>query len=107
YFEKTGDLPQALEWFDKIEERYGKSSESLSFCSRHALPTGDAALDKEIAKRLKSWFDQQKKVKLQDFQTRPTDGLILLHELKSGAANTTGLETGDVLVAVRGVRVQD
>src|SRR5581483_7660817 len=33
YFEKTGDLPQALEWFDKIAERYGSSNEALSFCS--------------------------------------------------------------------------
>ena len=107
YFEKTGDLPHALEWFDKIEERYGKSIESFSFCSRHALATGDAALDKEIATRLKKWFDSQKQVKLADFQTHPTDGLVLLRALDSGAGNSTGLEKGDVLMAVRGIRVHN
>jgi tetratricopeptide (TPR) repeat protein len=105
YFEKTGDLPHALEWFDKIEERYGKSTESLSFCSRHAMPTGDAALDKEIATRLKNWFDKQKQVKLADFQTPPTNVVVLLQQAKNDSRNNTGLEKGDVLVAVRGIRV--
>jgi tetratricopeptide (TPR) repeat protein len=107
YFEKTGDLPHAFEWFDKIEERYGKSTESLSFCSRHALPTGDAALDKEIGARLKKWFDNQKPVKVADFQTPPTNGLVLLRALKNDTRNNTGLQKGDVLMAVRGVRVQN
>lgn len=107
FFEKTGDLPHALEWFDKIEERYGKSSEAFSFCSRHAMATGDATVDKEIASRLKKWFDSQKKVKVADFKTQPTDGLVLLRELNSGSGsrNDTGLEKGDVLMAVRGIRV--
>jgi tetratricopeptide (TPR) repeat protein len=107
YFEKTGDLPHALEWFDKIQERYGKSTESLSFCSRHVMATGDAALDKEIATRLKKWFDNQKQVKVADFQTPPTNGLVLLRELKNDATNNKALEKGDVLVAVRGIRVHN
>jgi tetratricopeptide (TPR) repeat protein len=107
YFEKTGDLPHALEWFDKIQERYGKSTESLSFCSRHAMPTGDTALDKEIGSRLKKWFDTQKQVKLADFKTPPADALVLLRKLKDGARSSTALETGDVLVAVRGIRVHN
>jgi tetratricopeptide (TPR) repeat protein len=107
YFEKTGDLPQALEWFDKIAERYGSSNEALSFCSRHAMPTGDAALDKQIATRLRRWFDSQKKVNLADFQTPPTNGLVLLEELKNETKDNTVLATGDVLVAVRGIRVHD
>jgi tetratricopeptide (TPR) repeat protein len=105
YFEKTGDLPQALEWFDKIQERYGKSTESLGFCSRHAMPTGNAEFDKEIATRLKDWFNKQKKVNVTDFQTPPTNGLVLMRGLKDGSKNNTGLEKEDVLVAVRGVRV--
>jgi tetratricopeptide (TPR) repeat protein len=107
YFEKTGDLPHALEWFDKIQERYGKSSEALGFCSRHVRPTGDAALDKEIAGRLNKWFDSQKRVKLEDFQTPPTNGLILVRELKNGTKNNSVLEKGDVLVAVRGIIVHN
>jgi tetratricopeptide (TPR) repeat protein len=107
YFEKTGDLPHALEWFDKIEERYGKSTESLSFCSRHARPSGNVALDKEIATRLKKWFDNQKQVKVADFQPPPTDGLVLLRELNSDSRNNTGLEKGDIVMAVRGVRVNN
>ena len=107
YLEKTGDLPHALEWFDKIQERYGKSTESLSFCSRHAMPTGDAALDKEIATCLKDWFDKQKQVKVADFKTSPTNGLVLLRELNGDARNNTGLEKGDVLVAVRGIHVHN
>ena len=105
YFEKTGDLPHALEWFDKIEERYGKSTESLSFCSRHAIATGDSALDKQVATRLNKWFESQKQVKVADFQTAPTNGLVLLRELESHSTNNTGLEKGDVLMAVRGIRV--
>lgn len=107
YFEKTGDLPHALEWFEKVEERYGKSTESLGFCSRHAMPTGDAALDKEIATRLKDWFQKQKQVKGADFQTPPTNGLVLLRQLKNDTHNNTGLEKGDVLMAVRGIRVHN
>jgi tetratricopeptide (TPR) repeat protein len=107
YLEKTGDLPHALEWFDKIAERYGRSPETLSFCSRHALPTGDAALDKDIASRLKTWFKNQKQLNRDDFQRPPTNGLVLLQEIKSDRKTKTGLETGDVLVAVRGIRVHN
>src|ERR1043166_172536 len=107
YLEKTGDLQHALEWFDKIEERYGNSRESFSFCSRHAMPTGDAAVDKEISTRLKSWFKNQQQVKVTDFQTPPTNGLVLMSVMKSDAKIKTGLETGDVLIAVRGIRVRN
>src|SRR5205823_3463392 len=51
------------------------------------------------------WFDKQKKVKLADFKTAPTNGLVLLRELNADSRSGVGLEKGDVLVAVRGIRV--
>ncbi len=44
---------------------------------------------------------------LADFQTPPTNGLVLLEELKNETKDNTVLATGDVLVAVRGIRVHD
>jgi S1-C subfamily serine protease len=70
------------------------------------MPTGEAALDKEIATRLKKWFDNQKQVKLADFQAPPTNG-VLLQQAKNNPSNNTGIEKGDVLVAVRGIRVHN
>ena len=37
----------------------------------------------------------------------PTNGVVLVRELKSGATEDTGLNKGDVLVAVRGIRVHN
>jgi hypothetical protein len=105
YLEKTGDLAQALTWFDKIQQRYGDSSEALSFCGRHARSSGDAALDKEIATRLKTWFANQKRVKLADFQMAPTNGIVL--QEKNDTKTNTALQKNDVVVAVRGICVHD
>jgi tetratricopeptide (TPR) repeat protein len=105
YLEKTGDLSQALQWYDKIQERYGSSRESFSFCSRHAMPTGNAELNREISSRLRNWFSNQKSVSAADFQTPPTNGLVLVRELISNSKNKTGLQKGDVLIAVRGIHV--
>jgi tetratricopeptide (TPR) repeat protein len=105
YFEKTGELSQALEWFDKITERYGTSNEAFEFCRRHMPPTGNAKADQEITAHMKNWLDAQKKVTLAELTGPPGDGVIL--EGKQGAPNDTPLASGDIVVGVRGIRVHN
>jgi tetratricopeptide (TPR) repeat protein len=107
YFEQTGDLAQALEWYNKIDERYGPgpADETLFFCCRHAGPTGDAQLDKQIASQLQAWFDRQKKVTLADFTGPPNDGVTLTET--SQTLERANLKKGDIIVAARGIRIHN
>jgi len=105
FLEKTGELNQALEWYDKIQERYGSSADALNFCVRHRKPTGNAYFDKQVAAHLKNWTDTQEQVQLADFKTRPTAGVLLNGD--SDTMNKADLHKGDVVVAVRGIRVRD
>jgi tetratricopeptide (TPR) repeat protein len=105
YFEQTGDLTQALGWYNKIDERYRQPDEALLFCCRHAGPTGDAQLDKQIASRLQAWFDHQEKATLADFTSPPNDGVTLTET--SETLKKANLKKGDIVVAARGIRIHN
>jgi tetratricopeptide (TPR) repeat protein len=105
YFEQTGDLAQAREWYSKIEERYDNADEILFFCCRHAAPTGDAQLDKKIASRLQAWFDRREKVTLAGFTGPPNDGVTLTQT--SETTEKAHLKKGDIFVAARGIRIHN
>ncbi len=105
YMEETGDLAQAFDWFAKTEERYQNADALLSFCCRHAASSGDAELDKKIHDRLQVWYKQRKPAKLSDFSGPPKRG-VALNDPGSLLENYS-LKQGDVIVAARGVRVEN
>jgi tetratricopeptide (TPR) repeat protein len=105
YFELIGDLPQAYEWYNKISERYNDDTEALLFCSRHAESTGDPALDAKIAAQFKHWVANHEKAKLADFKNPPTDGVTLIED--GPTINDAGVVKGDIVTAVRGLRVHN
>jgi len=101
--EKYGE---AFEWYVKIEDRYEDSSPLLSFCTRYKNKTGDSRFDKEAQGRLKKIFPHGvEKINKHDLKGPPTDGLLL----REGNDLTShwGLKTGDVLVALYGVRIHN
>src|SRR5208337_2191690 len=105
YFEQTGDLPQALEWFEKIDERYNDPWATVCFCARHFSGTGNAELDKKIARHLREWYDRQPKVALADFRGPPRDGVSI--QTTSPILEKATLKKGDILVAERGIRIHN
>ena len=59
-----------------------------------------------MQKRIKTLFPLGiQKVKLQDFQAPPTDGVVF--EQDSDLLHSAGLSSGDVIVAVYGIRIYD
>ncbi len=105
YLEQTGDLAGAFEWYRKIEERYDWPDDLLFFCTRHTAPTGDTDLDSRIRGRLQTWANQRQKVSLGSFSGTPTNGVRL-----SGLSEPLKklfIKDGDVVVAVRGLRVEN
>lgn len=105
YFEQTGDLPQALDWFEKIDERYNEPWATVCFCARHFNGTGDAELDKKITRHLREWYHRQPKVTLAEFRGPPQDGVAI--QTTSPILEKATLKKGDVLVALRGIRIHN
>ena len=105
YFEQTGELAQALDWYNKIDERYGQADAALLFCCRHVGSAPDAELQRRFASRLQDWFARQKKVSLAEFTGPPDDGVSLLET--SPTIDAAKLKKGDIVVAARGIRVHN
>ncbi len=99
FLEKTGDLPGAFDWYNKINERYNRPTDALLFSCRHLGTTGDADLEKSMSGLLKDWFHRQKKVSLSDFSGPPADGVTL--DGGSAPLEKAGLKKGDIVVAAR------
>jgi hypothetical protein len=105
YFEETGDLAQAFDWYSKIEERYQTADELLYFCCRHTASSGDAELDKRMSDRLQTWYNQGEKASLSKLSTPPADGVAVSHA--GPILDALAIKNGDVIVAVRGIRVHN
>jgi tetratricopeptide (TPR) repeat protein len=106
FLETTGDLDGAFEWYSKIEERYNNSGPLVSFCIRYKDKTKSTRFDNELQKRIKTLFPLGiQKVTLQDFQAAPTNGVVF--EQDSDLLHSAGLSSGDVVVAVYGIRIYD
>jgi len=106
FLELTGDYGGAFEWYRKIEERYDDSSRLLEFCLRYKARTGDRRFEAEAQKRLKRIFPNGlEKVTFADFHGPPTDGVLI--EEQTDRLTEAGLKTGDVIVAVYGIRVHN
>ena len=106
YLEATDDPDGAFEWFSKIEERYNDSSPMVAFCLRYKAKTGDNRFDYQLQSHIGKLFPQgMEKVKLDDFHSPPTDGVVFTDE--SDLLRAAGLSKGDIIVAVYGIRVHD
>lgn len=106
YLEGTSNYVGALEWYTKIEERYKDSSPVLQFCLRYQSQTGDKRFEPQVKKRLVKLFPNGlEQVSLTDFHGPPTDGVLIQAENDTVRAN--GLNAGDVIVAVYGVRMHN
>jgi len=106
FFELTSNYDEAFNWFAKDEERYNESTPLIDFCMRYKIKTGDSRFDSEMQKRVSKIFsDGIEKVSLKDFSSPPTDGTLIRQNNELLAA--AGLKSGDVIVAVYGVRVHN
>jgi hypothetical protein len=106
FLEETGDYDGALGWYAKIEERYNDSGPVVAFCQRYKAKTGSAHFDRELQKRYDALFPKGiEKVSLADCKGRPKDGVLIKE--RSYLVKEAGLDRGDIIVAVYGIRVHD
>jgi len=103
FFELTSNYDGAYEWYAKIEERYNESLPLVHFCVNYQARTGDPRFRPEVEKRQDTLFpDGLKTISFGDFHGPPAAGVRLgkmINPLLS-----TGLNEGDVIVAIYGVR---
>src|SRR5205823_5682450 len=109
FFELSGKLAQAYEYYLKIEERYKDNDDLLAFCFRQK--------DQPGAQRYKAtWDSQSKKLFPQGIerigalssQTAPQDGVLIPTKVeKAELVRRSGLKGRDVIVAVNGIRVHN
>ncbi len=106
FLEAVGDYAGAFEYFSKIEERYDGQKLVASFCARYKRITGDTRFDAEAQKRAGGLFPNgMEMVALKDFQTAPTDGVLIRQH--NDLITNAGLAEGNVIVAVYGIRVHN
>ncbi len=106
FLEATGDYAGAFQWYSNIEERYDDSGPLIAYCLRYKNKTGDSRYDEEVKKRLSKLFPHGiEKAGLGDFQSAPTDGVLI--EGENNLIRNAGLHRGDVIVAVFGMRVHN
>ena len=106
FLEATTNYDGAFEWFAKIEERYNNSIPLLRFCFRYKAQTGDGRFDSEIQQRSGKLFPKGlERVSLRDLNGPPADGVLVTQE--NDRVKSAGLNAGDVIVAVYGVRVHN
>ena len=103
FYEETTNYDGAFEWFAKNEERYEDSQPLIAFCLRYKRLTGDPRFEPEVKKRLSKLFSAGiEKVAITDFHGPPTDGVLIPRQNPLLAA--ADLRTGDVIVALNGIR---
>ena len=106
FYELTGDYDSAFDWFQKIDERYNEPGPLIGFCMRYKQKTDDNRFDAELQKRVRTLFPKGiEYVSLSDFHGPPSDGVLIKEQ--SRLVKEAGLKSGDVIVAVYGVRVHN
>jgi hypothetical protein len=104
YFELSRKYPLALDWYQKIEERYGTKDEVVAFYARYKAATGDKKYDAAAEKILRRLFPLGiQRVTLKSFANRPGSGVLVQED--SVLLKKAGLAKGDVIVALYGTRV--
>ena len=104
FLEGITNYDGAFEWFSKIEERYNKSLPLVAFCLRYESATGNHTFAPEVKKRLSTLFPNGvENVTLNNFHIPPADGVLIREE--NDLLRAAGLKSGNVIVAVYGIRV--
>ncbi len=106
FLEATGDPDGAFEWFSKIDERYNDSGPVMAFCARYKAKTGDNRFDYQLQSLIGKLFPQgmEKVVRMISTPRQPTEWSSIV---KGTCSTQLGLSSGDVIVAVYGIRVHD
>jgi tetratricopeptide (TPR) repeat protein len=103
FLEATGNYPGAFQWFSKIAERYQDSTYVIAYAIRHKTETGDAQFESLVQDQLTKEFPAGiEQVNLANFLSPPTDGVLI--KQASDHARAAGMRTGDVIVAIDGIR---
>ena len=106
FLETMGKYAEAFEWYAKEEERYDDSGPLMNFCLRYKAKTGDTRFDAELKSRVLKLFPKGiEKVGLKDFQSAPADGVLVKEE--NDLVSKAGMKTGNIIVAVNGIRVHN
>jgi tetratricopeptide (TPR) repeat protein len=104
FLEATGDYDGAFEWYAKEEERYEMSAPLMQFCARYEAKTGNSRFAAQLRSRMTKYFPHGiEKVTFSDFKSAPTDGVLVREE--NALLRDAGIHSGDVIVAVYGIRV--
>jgi tetratricopeptide (TPR) repeat protein len=106
FLERTHDYPGAYQWYANIEERYDDSGPLINYCLRYKVLTGDTRFDGQVQARLGKIFPKGvEKVSLADFKSAPGNGVLVKTE--NNLITAAGMNQGDVIVALDGVRVHN
>jgi hypothetical protein len=98
-FEKEGRLDEAEQRGKDVQQRYGTDRQLIFFYARHP----DHFPDAYAAQQRKLFPDGMSKSSIDSFTASPDDGVSIEADLPS----STGLQKGDVIVALGGYRVQN
>ncbi len=106
FFETTSNYTDAFTWYAKIDERYEDPGPLLRFCLNYRVRTGNLRFEPEVQQRIHKLFPKGiENVTLKDFQGQPADGVWIGQE--NDLLNSAGMQKGDIIVAVYGVRVHN
>jgi len=106
FLEAIKDYKGAHQWYANILERYEDSGPLVAFCIRYKSKTGDTTFDSELQKYASKVFPNGiEKVTLANFSSAPRDGVLLNGD--SDLLKAAGMKSGDVIVAVYGIRVHN
>ncbi len=106
FFQATSNFDDAFQWFEKIEERYGRAGPLLNFCIQYKGTFHTNRYDVEVEKRVDKLFPRGvEKVTLTDFKAPPQEGVLIYSE--NDLLKASGLKQGDIIVALDGRRVYD
>jgi hypothetical protein len=109
FLELTGQTSEAFEWYQKRRERYGareSSNDLLAFCYRQSRNTNDSRYEKIWRSKSMQVFPRGVEgLTSLNLQEPPNDGVIVRAENRLVRQN--GLQVGDVIVGVYGVRVRN
>ena len=107
YLEATGDYDGAVEWYQKILERYtDENGPLMGYYLRYKKRTGDGTYDSQVDDGLAAAFPGGvESASIGDFSGVPRDGVLVAGD--SDALEQIGIHAGDVIVAVSGVRVHN
>jgi hypothetical protein len=109
FHEATGDDAGALDWYQKIAERYDKGDGNLAlagFYIRYRNRTGDRRFDSQLQSMIGNVFPSGvESASIANFSGPPTDGARFTSS--SDDLEAAGMHSGDIVVAVSGVRVHN